>query len=214
MCHIAKNQYRTHCCGELRENNIGERVRAAGWVHAIRDHGGIQFLDLRDQYGLLQVVLRDEALLRGVTREAVISVEGQVVRRDPETVNEKIPTGRVELRAESLTVLGPCTRSLPFEVGGSQGVREDTRLRYRYLDLRDPRMHRKLALRSQAISWLRRQMEERGFLELQTPILTASSPEGARDYLIPSRKHRGEFYALPQAPQICKQLLMTAGFDR
>ena len=214
MCHIARNQYRTHCCGELRENNIGERVRAAGWVHAIRDHGGIQFLDLRDQYGLLQVVLRDEALLRGVTREAVISVEGQVVRRDPETVNEKIPTGRVELRADSLTVLGPCTRSLPFEVGSSQGVREDTRLRYRYLDLRDPRMHRKLALRSQVISWLRRQMEERGFLELQTPILTASSPEGARDYLIPSRKHRGEFYALPQAPQIFKQLLMTAGFDR
>jgi aspartyl-tRNA synthetase len=214
MDQITKNQYRTCSCGELRENNIGETVRAAGWVQSIRDHGGIQFLDLRDQYGVLQVVFRDQELLRGITKESVISVEGPVVLRDPETVNEKIPTGRVEVRADRLTLLGPCTRSLPFEPAASRQTREDTRLRFRYLDLRNPRMHQNMVLRSQVISWLRRRMEELGFLELQTPILTASSPEGARDYLIPSRKHRGEFYALPQAPQIFKQLLMTAGFDR
>ena len=206
--------YRTHTCGEFRESHIGETVRVSGWVENIRDHGGVQFLDLRDHYGTLQVVLKDEDMLKGVSRESTICVSGPIVRRDDDTINPKIETGMVELRAETLEVLGKCIAALPFEVISSKESREDLRLKYRFLDLRNRKVHRNIVLRAQLLSFLRSKMEELGFLEIQTPILTASSPEGARDYLIPSRKHHGKFYALPQAPQIAKQLLMVSGFDR
>lgn len=206
--------YRTHTCGELRESHIGQTVRVSGWVENIRDHGGVQFLDLRDHYGTLQVVFKDETMLKGITRESTISVTGPIVRRDEDTINPKIETGMVELRAETLELLGKCTATLPFEVISSKESREDLRLKYRFLDLRNRKVHKNIILRAQLLSFLRSKMEELGFLEIQTPILTASSPEGARDYLIPSRKHHGKFYALPQAPQIAKQLLMVSGFDR
>ncbi|MGI5855937.1 MAG: aspartate--tRNA ligase [Candidatus Merdivicinus sp.] len=206
--------YRTHTCGEFRESHIGQTARVSGWVENIRDHGGIQFLDLRDHYGVLQVVLKDEEMLRGISRETTICVSGVIVRRDEDTINAKIETGMVELRAETLEVLGKCSASLPFEVISSKESREDLRLKFRFLDLRNRKVHKNIILRAQLLSYLRNKMEELGFLEIQTPILTASSPEGARDYLIPSRKHPGKFYALPQAPQIAKQLLMVSGFDR
>lgn len=206
--------YRTHLCGALRPEHIGTEARLAGWVDAIRDHGGVQFLDLRDETGVTQVVVQDEALLAGVCRETVISAAGSVTERDPETVNTKLATGLVELRADSLTVLGESRNMLPFDPAESRATREEVRLKYRYLDLRNPALHNNIVLRAQVIRFLRHQMEELGFLEIQTPILTASSPEGARDYLIPSRKHPGSFYALPQAPQQFKQLLMVSGFDR
>lgn len=206
--------YRTHTCGELRESHIGQTAQVAGWVENIRDHGGVQFIDLRDHYGTLQVVIKDEEMLKGVSRESTICVSGPIVRRDPDTINPKIETGMVELRAETLTLLGKCTGAFPFEVISSKESREDLRLKYRFLDLRNRKVHKNIVLRAQLLSYLRSKMEELGFLEIQTPILTASSPEGARDYLIPSRKHPGKFYALPQAPQISKQLLMVSGFDR
>ena len=211
---IAVNEYRTHSCGELRESDVGKQVRLAGWVETIRDHGGILFVDLRDQYGVTQVVVRDDSMLAGVSRESTVAVAGDVVLRDEETYNSKIETGTVEVNANTLRVLSRASSNLPFEIGNSTDTKEEIRLKYRYLDLRNPKVHNKIILRSQVISFLRQQMNELGFLEIQTPILTASSPEGARDYLIPSRKHHGQFYALPQAPQIFKQLLMTSGFDR
>ena len=209
-----ENVYRTHTCAEVGEALIGQSIRLAGFVETIRDHGGIQFVDLRDHYGVVQVVVQDEAMLQGVTRESAVTVSGTVTLRDPETVNEKIPSGTVEVRAASLTVLGHCRNALPFDVTSSTETREDVRLTYRYLDLRNPKVHDKIALRSQVISFLRQKMSGMGFLEIQTPILSVSSPEGARDYLIPSRRHQGKFYALPQAPQIFKQLLMVSGFDK
>ncbi len=208
------NQYRTHTCGEIGEKDIGKEVRVAGWVENIRDHGGVKFLDLRDQYGVVQVVIHDEALLEGVGKECTVTAKGNVVLRDEDTVNPKIPTGTVEVRAAELTVLGKVLANLPFEVVTSLETKEDVRLKYRYLDLRNPKVHKNIVLRSKVISFLRQKMTELGFLEIQTPILSASSPEGARDYLIPSRRHPGKFYALPQAPQIFKQLLMVSGFDR
>ncbi|SMC86675.1 aspartate--tRNA ligase [Papillibacter cinnamivorans] len=210
----AANEYRTKTCAEISEDDIGQEVRAAGWVETIRDHGGIIFIDLRDHYGVVQVVVHEECLLEGVTRECVISVAGPVVLRSEDTYNSKIATGTVEIRASSLTVLGKCVNSLPFEISAAADVKEDIRLRYRFLDLRNPGLHSRIVLRSRFIAFLREKMQKLGFLEVQTPILSASSPEGARDYLIPSRKHRGRFYALPQAPQIFKQLLMVSGFDR
>ena len=189
-------------------------MRVAGWVENIRDHGGVQFLDLRDQYGIVQVVIHDDTMLMGVTRECTVSASGTVVLRDADTINPKISTGTVEVHAESLTVLGKCVESLPFEPAMSTDTREEVRLRYRFLDLRNSHMRDNMLLRSHVISALRHKMEELGFVEMQTPILSTSSPEGARDYLIPSRKHHGKFYALPQAPQIFKQLLMVSGFDR
>ena len=210
---VRENRYRTLRCGEVCEDNLNTAVRVAGWVENIRDHGGILFLDLRDQTGLLQVVIPGEAMIAGVTRESTVSVEGTVVKRSADTVNEKIATGTVEVKAAALTLLGRA-KAVPFEVADSLSVKEDLRLRYRFLDLRNPEVHDKIALRARVMSYLRREMEAQGFTEIQTPILTASSPEGARDYLIPSRKHRGKFYALPQAPQIFKQLLMASGFDR
>jgi len=190
------------------------KVSLAGWTDTIRDHGGVKFLDLRDETGVTQVVFHDDSLLEGINREAVIRVTGEVKARDPETVNPKIDTGEVEVHVESMEVLGPAKTPLPFEVRESTNTREEVRLRYRFLDLRNPKIHDNIVLRGKVLSFLRRKMEELGFLEIQTPILTASSPEGARDYLVPSRKHKGKFYALPQAPQQFKQMLMVAGFDR
>ncbi len=205
---------RTHTCNELGIDHIGQSVKLCGWVDTIRDHGGVIFVDLRDHYGVTQVVLSDDAMLKDVSKETVIAIGGNVTRRDEETVNAKIATGMVEVKAESLEILGPCRQSLPFEIDSSTATREDLRLKYRYLDLRNKKIHDNIVLRSRILSYLRSQMEAMGFLEIQTPILTASSPEGARDYLVPSRKHKGKFYALPQAPQQFKQLLMTSGFDR
>ncbi len=211
---LFENQYRTNTCGELRQNNIGSSVRVCGWVQTIRDHGGVLFVDIRDQYGVVQTVFHNETLLKGVTKESVVSIGGTVVQRAPETVNPKIPTGYVEVAAESLTVLSRAIAGLPFEIDQSKETKEELRLSYRFLDLRNPKVHQNIVLRSQIIAYLRQKMTNLGFLEIQTPILSASSPEGARDYLVPSRKHPGQFYALPQAPQIFKQLLMVSGFDR
>jgi len=208
------NIYRSVSCGDIRENHIGQEVRLAGWVENIRDHGGVMFLDIRDQYGVTQVVVHDDNLLEGVNRECSVTISGKVVKRDEETINKKIATGTVEVAAESLTVLGKCKNNLPFEVVSSTASNEDVRLKYRFLDLRNPKVHNNILLRSEIIAFLRSKMNEMGFTELQTPILSVSSPEGARDYLIPSRKHKGKFYALPQAPQIFKQLLMVSGFDK
>ena len=208
------NIYRSVTCGDLREDHIGSEVRLAGWVENIRDHGGVMFLDIRDQYGVTQVVVHDDALLEGVNRECTVTISGKVVKRDEDTINQKIATGTVEVAAETLTILGKCKNNLPFEVVTSTSTNEDVRLRYRFLDLRNPKVHDKIILRSQVISYLRSKMSEMGFLDIATPILGVSSPEGARDYLIPSRKHHGKFYALPQAPQIFKQLLMVSGFDK
>lgn len=210
---ISANRYRTHTCSELGEKDIGREVRVAGWVENIRDHGGILFLDLRDHYGVVQVVVRDDTMLDGVTRESTVTVSGEVVRRDEDTINPKISTGTIEVVTKTLTLLGKA-QTMPFEIESSHETKEELRLKYRYLDLRNKKVHRNIVLRSEVISFLRQKMTDLGFLEIQTPILTASSPEGARDYLIPSRKHQGKFYALPQAPQIFKQLLMVSGFDR
>ncbi|NLE12680.1 MAG: aspartate--tRNA ligase [Clostridiales bacterium] len=205
---------RTHTCNELNTNHIGQQVTLAGWIDTVRDHGGVLFVDLRDHYGITQIVISDDSMIAGMPKETVVSVEGEVTLRDEETVNDKLNTGRVEVRAAKIEVLGPCRSGLPFEIGSSTLTREDIRLRYRYLDLRNRHIHDNIVLRSKVLSYLRNQMEQLGFLEVQTPILTASSPEGARDYLVPSRKHKGKFYALPQAPQQFKQLLMVSGFDR
>ena len=211
---IKANQYRTVTCGELREENIGQEGRVAGWVENIRDHGGGMFLDIRDQYGVLQVVVHNDELLKGINKECTVTLSGKVVKRDEETINSKIATGYVEVHTDDITVLGKCKNALPFEVATSTNTSEEVRLKYRFLDLRNQKVHNNIMLRSQIITFLRAKMNEMGFNEIQTPILSTSSPEGARDYLIPSRKHKGKFYALPQAPQIFKQLLMVSGFDR
>lgn len=211
---IKANEYRTVTCGELREENIGQQVRVAGWVENIRDHGGVMFLDIRDQYGVLQVVVHNDELLKDINKECTVTLSGTVVKRDEETINKKIATGFVEVHTEDIKVLGKCKNVLPFEVATSTNTNEEVRLKYRFLDLRNPKVHNNIMIRSQIITFLRNKMNEMGFMEIQTPILSTSSPEGARDYLIPSRKHKGRFYALPQAPQIFKQLLMVSGFDR
>ena len=205
---------RTHTCNEIRPENIGEKVTLAGWVNVIRDHGGVMFVDLRDEHGITQTVFHDEEMLKDVGKETVLSVTGTVKKRDEDTINPKLDTGLVEVHVESSEILGRCTHMLPFDIENSTETREDVRLKYRYLDLRNPAIHSNIVLRSKVISYLRRRMESEGFMEVQTPILTASSPEGARDYLVPSRKHKGKFYALPQAPQQFKQLLMVSGFEK
>lgn len=205
---------RTHTCNELNEQHIGQNVALTGWIDTVRDHGGVLFVDLRDHYGTTQIVISDDSMIAGMPKETVVLVKGDVTKRDEETVNPKIDTGLIEVRAQSIEVLGPCQLGLPFEIDASTQTREDVRLKYRYLDLRNRKIHDNIVLRSKILSYLRRQMEDLGFMEIQTPILTASSPEGARDYLVPSRKHKGKFYALPQAPQQFKQLLMASGFDR
>lgn len=208
------NIYRTVNCGELREENIGQEVRVAGWVENIRDHGGVMFLDIRDEYGVLQVVVHDDKLLENINRECTVTLGGKVVKRDEDTINPKIATGYVEVHTDDIKVLGKSKNELPFEVATSKNVNEDVRLRYRFLDLRNPKVHNNILLRSKVVSFMRSKMTELGFTEINTPILSNSSPEGARDYLVPSRKHKGKFYALPQAPQIFKQLLMVSGFDK
>ena len=208
------NIYRSRILNEISESDVGKTIRVAGWVENIRDHGGVSFIDLRDMYGVLQVVLRDTSLLDGITKENCISIEGVIDHRDEETYNPKIPTGTIELEAHSIDMLGKVYHQLPFEIMTSKEVREDVRLKYRYLDLRNQKVKDNIIFRSQVISFLRQKMTEMGFLEIQTPILCASSPEGARDYIVPSRKFKGRFYALPQAPQQYKQLLMVSGFDK
>ena len=209
-----QNQYRNITVKEISEANIGQTLRVAGWIENIRDHGGVSFLDLRDMYGVLQIVIRNTELLKGITKEISVSIEGLVEKRDEETYNPKLPTGTIELEAKSIDILGRVYKQLPFEVMTSKETREDVRLKYRYLDLRNAKVKDNIIFRSQVISFLRQKMTEMGFLEIQTPILCASSPEGARDYIVPSRKYKGKFYALPQAPQQYKQLLMVSGFDK
>ena len=209
--------YRTHTCGELRLSDAGAEARLSGWVHRKRDHGQLLFIDLRDHYGLTQCVVDVSSplleALEALKNESVVTVTGSVVKRDAETVNPRLPTGEVELKIETFELVS-AAELLPLQVNAEEDAGEETRLRYRYLDLRREKMQERIVLRSQIISSIRRRMIEQGFTEFQTPILTASSPEGARDYLVPSRIHPGKFYALPQAPQMFKQLLMVAGFDR
>ena len=209
------NKYRDHNTAMISEADIGKQVRVSGWGENIRDHGGIEFIDLRDHYGMLQVTFQNnEKLLEGINKECAVSIAGTVIKRDESTYNPKIATGTVELAAESVDILGKVTTQLPFEIPTSHENNEDIRLRYRFLDMRNRKVHENIVFRSQVMSFMREKMTELGFLELQTPILSTSSPEGARDYLIPSRKHHGRFYALPQAPQIFKQLYMVSGFDK
>lgn len=213
---IHKNQYRTHSCGELTAKNVGETVRVAGWVTTVRDHGGITFIDLRDHYGTTQILLKEDKteLAAKLTRETVVSVSGKVVMRGQEAINSKLPTGEIEVEAATLTVLGECLEIPPFDILDSRSVNEEVRLKYRYLDLRNPEMQKNVVFRSRVVSAIRRHMTDLGFNEITTPILTVSSPEGARDYIVPSRLHHGKFYALPQAPQQFKQLLMVAGMEK
>ncbi len=212
------NEYRTHSCNEISLEDVGKKVRIAGWVETIRDFGGLVFLDIRDMYGITQVVTsgktEDVDFASHIPIESTVTVFGTVRKRDEETINTKIKTGLVEIRIEEIKVLGKRTKNLPFEVNENQEVREDLRLKYRFLDLRSEKLKNNLILRASVIQFLRSQMIEQGFLEVQTPILTSSSPEGARDYLVPSRLHPGKFYALPQAPQQFKQLLMVSGIDK
>ncbi len=208
------NIYRDVTLNNVSESDVGKNIKLAGWVENIRDHGGVSFIDLRDMYGVMQVVMRDTSLLDGISKEDCISIEGIIEHRDEETYNPKIPTGTIELEAHKVEVLGRVYRQLPFEIITSKETREDVRLKYRYLDLRNQKVRNNMIFRSNVISFLRQKMTEMGFLEIQTPILCASSPEGARDYIVPSRKFKGKFYALPQAPQQYKQLLMVSGFDK
>jgi aspartyl-tRNA synthetase len=209
--------YRSHTCSQLTKSDVGETVRLSGWIHKKRDHGGVLFVDLRDHYGITQIVADEDsealALLDGLKLESVVTIDGEVKARSAETVNAGLPTGEIEVFARAATVQSRA-EELPLPVAGEQDYPEDIRLKYRFVDLRRDNMHRNIMLRSQVISSIRRRMTDQGFNEIQTPILGASSPEGARDYLVPSRLHPGRFYALPQAPQMFKQLLMTAGFDR
>ena len=209
-----RNIYRDVTLREISEGDIGRELRVAGWIENIRDHGGVSFLDLRDMYGVLQVVMRDTSLLEGLSKEMSVSIEGLIEKRDEETYNPRIPTGTIELEAHKVDVLGRVYKQLPFEIMTSRETREEVRLKYRYLDLRNQKVKDNIIFRSQVIAYLREKMTELGFLEIQTPILCASSPEGARDYIVPSRKYKGKFYALPQAPQQFKQLLMVSRFDR
>lgn len=209
--------YRTHTCGALRAEHVGQTVRLSGWIHRKRDHGHLLFIDLRDHYGITQCVIETNNPkfnnIEHVRLESVVTLTGSVVKRDPTTVNSKMPTGDVELVIQDVH-LESSSEMLPLQVNSDQEFPEETRLRYRFLDLRREKMHSNIALRSAVISEIRKSMIDKGFLEIQTPILTASSPEGARDFLVPSRLHPGRFYALPQAPQMFKQLLMISGFDR
>ena len=212
------NEYKTHTCNEISLEDVGKKVRIAGWVQTIRDLGGLVLLDIRDMYGITQVVTSGEAkdvdFASHIPIESTVTVYGTVKKRDEETVNPKLKTGLVEIKIEDIKILGKRTKNIPFEINTNQEIREDLRLQYRYLDLRNERLQNNLKLRAQVLQFLRNQMQEQGFLEVQTPILTSSSPEGARDYLVPSRLHPGKFYALPQAPQQFKQLLMVSGIDK
>lgn len=208
------NKYRTHYAGEIKENDVGLNVKVSGFVESIRDHGGVIFVDLRDEKGIIQLVSSNHQLLNQLSRESTIMVNGMVHLRSKNDINPKIATGKLEIVIDNLEVLGKVSKPLPFEIKISHQVNEEMRLKYRYLDLRNPLVRDRIIFRSQVIDFLRTKMKSLGFIEIQTPILTASSPEGARDFIVPSRKHRGQFYALPQAPQIFKQLLMVGGIER
>ena len=211
---MQENKYRNRYCGKLSEKEIGEVVRVAGFVENIRDHGGVIFVDVRDMSGVIQVVSNDDSIFDGITRESSISITGTIRKRSEEDYNERITTGTIELLVDSLEVLGKAANVLPFEVVSSKEVSEDVRLKYRYLDMRNPKVRENILFRTKVVDYLRKIMKEEDFLEIQTPILTASSPEGARDFIVPSRKFHGKFYALPQAPQQFKQLLMCGGIDK
>ena len=215
---MKENMYRTHNCNEITLDDVGKKVRVSGFVQTIRDFGGLVFLDIRDMYGVTQVVTSGEPeavdFASHIPLESTVTVYGTVRKRDEETINPKIATGLVEIRIEEIKILGKRTKNLPFEINSTQDIREDLRLQYRYLDIRNDKIKNNLILRANVLKYLRVQMEEQGFLEVQTPILANSSPEGARDYLVPSRLHPGKFYALPQAPQQFKQLLMVSGIDK
>ena len=208
------NKYRTNFVGEIDENLIGQQIRLAGWVENIRDHGGVIFVDVRDQSGTIQLVSNDDEIFKDLTRESSLTVSGVVRARSEEDYNPRLKTGKVEVLVDKVEVLGKAPNELPFEVMTSTSVSEDVRLKYRYLDLRNEKVHNNIVFRSKVIKAIRSKMDGLGFTEIQTPIITASSPEGARDFIIPSRKHKGKFYALPQAPQIFKELLMVGGFDK
>ena len=207
-------RYRERNLGQITEGDLGSEMKVAGWVENIRDHGGVSFIDLRDMHGQLQIVMRDTSLLKGISKEDCVSIKGEIEKRDEETYNPKIPTGTIELEAHGIEVLGKVYRPLPFEIATSKEIREDLRLKYRFLDLRNRKVIDNMIFRSNVIAFLRSKMTEMGFMEVQTPILCASSPEGARDYIVPSRHYKGKFYALPQAPQQYKQLLMVSGVDK
>jgi aspartyl-tRNA synthetase len=212
------HKFRTHTCGELTKKDVGSEVKLSGWVHRRRDHGGLVFIDLRDHYGITQCVIDENSTLMEeiahLRYESIIIVEGQVVARSDETTNKNMQTGDIELKISTYHLESPSEQLLPIQVNSSKEFPEETRLKYRFLDLRREKLHRNIILRSKVISAIRKKMGAKGFMEFQTPILTASSPEGARDYLVPSRVHPGKFYALPQAPQVFKQLIMVSGFDK
>jgi len=205
---MTHNEYRTHNCGELRLSDVGKKVTLAGWINSIRNLGGLTFVTLRDHFGITQLIFDNIEL---PNKESVISVTGEVLER--ESKNPKMPTGDIEIKVESIRILGNCNNSLPFEISDAQNIKEELRLKYRYLDLRNPENHERIVLRSKLLQYVREYMHSHNFMEVQTPILTSSSPEGARDFLVPSRLNPGKFYALPQAPQQFKQLLMISGFD-
>ena len=207
-------KYRTEYCGKIEESLIGSEVKVAGWIENIRDHGGVIFVDIRDESGVVQLVSNDDSIFDGLTKESTVSITGMVRERSEDDYNLKLKNGKLEIIVSNIKVLGKAKNILPFEVITSHEVNEEVRLKYRYLDLRNPKVHDNIVFRSQVIDYLRNKMKDLGFLDIQTPILTVSSPEGARDYIVPSRKYHGKFYALPQAPQIFKQLLMVGGFDR
>ena len=208
------NIYRSIHCGEVNEKHIGEVIRVAGWVENIRDHGGVIFVDLRDETGVVQIVSNDDSIFNDLTRESTISLEGTVRMRDEENFNSKISTGTIEILTNGFDMLGKANNELPFEIITSTNVNEETRLKYRYLDMRNKKVHDNIKFRSEVLKFIRNKMDSLNFTEVQTPILTASSPEGARDFIVPSRRFHGKFYALPQAPQIFKELLMVGGIDK
>ena len=209
---MKENIYRTNNCGELRLQDVNKEVRLAGWVNSIRKLGGLNFVTLRDHFGLTQLVVNDDSMLNGVNKESTISVCGKVLERYSK--NPKMPTGDIEVEVTSLKVLGKCQSVLPFEIADAPNTKEELRLKYRYLDLRNPDTHELIVKRAKMLNFARNKLTEMGFLEVQTPILTSSSPEGARDYIVPTINAPGEFYALPQAPHQFKQLLMVSGFDK
>ena len=209
-----ENIYRTIYCGDITEKNDKEKVRIAGWVENIRDHGGVIFVDVRDEHGVVQVVSNDDSIFDGLTRESSITISGTVRLRNEEDFNERLNTGKIEVLVDELKILGKSKNTLPFEIMTSKEVGEELRLKYRYLDLRNEKVHNMVKFRADVLKFLRNKMDSLNFTEVQTPIITASSPEGARDFIIPSRKFKGKFYALPQAPQQYKQLLMCSGFDK
>ena len=211
------NKYRSHNCNELRKTNVGKKVLLSGWINKKRDHGNLLFIDLRDNYGVTQCIIDKEnsnfSSLEKIQLETVIKIDGKVVNRSSDTINKDIETGEIEVAIEKFEILGTC-KELPMPVFSDQEYAEEIRLKYRFLDLRRKKIHENIILRSKVISFIRSEMNKLGFLEYQTPILTSSSPEGARDFLVPSRLNPGKFYALPQAPQQFKQLIMVSGFDR